>query len=74
MKNTDFSFYVPVFNGENTIEKCIKSILNQSLKPNNILIVNDCSNDNTENILQKTILNETFFSCSFFNNISHLSF
>ena len=53
MKNTDISIYVPVFNGEKTIEKCIRSILNQSLKPNNILIVNDCSNDNTENILQK---------------------
>ena len=53
MQNNDISIYVPVYNGEKTIEKCIYSILNQSLKPNNILVVNDCSNDNTLQILKK---------------------
>ena len=45
MINTDISIYVPVYNGEKTIEKCVNSILNQTLKPKNILIINDCSND-----------------------------
>ena len=53
MINTDISIYVPVYNGEKTIEKCINSILNQTLKPNKILIINDCSSDNTLEILRK---------------------
>ena len=53
MINTDISIYVPVYNGEKTIEKCVNSILNQTLKPNKILIINDCSSDNTLEILKK---------------------
>ena len=53
MINTDISIYVPVYNGEKTIEKCVNSILNQTLKPKKILIINDCSNDNTLEILKK---------------------
>ena len=52
MKNTDISIYVPVYNGEKTIERCIYSILNQSLKPKNILVVNDYSSDNSLQILK----------------------
>ena len=53
MKNTDISIYVPVFNGEKTIKKCVDSILNQTLKPCKILVINDCSNDSTLNILRE---------------------
>ena len=53
MKNTDISIYVPVYNGEKTIEKCVNSILNQTLKPKKILIINDCSSDNTLEILRR---------------------
>ena len=53
MKNTDISIYVPVYNGEKTIEKCLNSILNQTLRPDNILVVNDFSNDRTSEILKK---------------------
>ena len=52
MKNTNISIYVPVYNGEKTIERCINSVLEQSIKPNNILILNDSSNDNTLKILK----------------------
>ena len=52
MINTDISIYVPVYNGEKTIEKCVNSILNQTLRPKNILIINDCSNDSTLEILK----------------------
>ena len=52
MKNTDISIYVPVYNGEKTIERCINSILEQSIKLSDILILNDCSNDNTLEILK----------------------
>ena len=53
MINTEISIYVPVYNGEKTIEKCVNSILNQTLKPNKILIINDCSSDNTLEILRR---------------------
>ena len=53
MKNTNISIYVPVYNGEKTIERCINSILEQSIKPSNILILNDSSTDNTLEILKR---------------------
>ena len=45
------SFYVPAYNAENTIHKCINSILAQSIQPIEIIVINDCSVDNTLNIL-----------------------
>ena len=53
MINTDISIYVPVYNGEKTIKSCINSILKQTLKPKNILVVDDCSNDKTLQILKE---------------------
>lgn len=51
--NTDISIYVPVYNGEKTIEKCINSILKQTIQPKKILIINDKSEDKTSEILTK---------------------
>ena len=52
-KTQKVSVYVPVYNGENTIELCIKSLLNQSKDFDEIIIVNDASTDSTLNILKK---------------------
>ena len=41
----EISLYIPVYNGEKTIKRAINSILNQSLKPKDILIINDGSQD-----------------------------
>lgn len=41
------SVIVPVFNGEKYIEKCLDSIVNQTLKELEIIIINDGSIDNT---------------------------
>ena len=49
----EVSFYIPVFNGEKTIQNCLDSILNQSVKVNEIIVINDASKDNTKNILEK---------------------
>ena len=46
------TFIVPVYNGERTIEKCIKSILAQDFEKE-IIAVDNNSNDNTAKILQK---------------------
>jgi len=50
---SDLSIYIPAFNAEKTIEKCVESILSQSIQPKEILVINDASTDNTLNILKK---------------------
>ena len=48
-----FSIIVPAYNAEKFIEKCIKSILNQTFENYEIIVVNDCSTDNTKEKLKK---------------------
>ena len=47
------SIIVPVYNGEKYIDKCLKSLVNQTLKNIEIIVVNDGSNDKTQNIVEK---------------------
>ena len=51
--NSNISIYIPAYNAEKTIEKSLNSILNQSIKPDKILIINDHSTDATLEILNK---------------------
>lgn len=44
---------VPVYNGENYLEECINSILNQDYKNIEVIIVNDGSKDNSKKIAEK---------------------
>ena len=55
MKNNQIkvSVFVPVFNDDKNIEECINSLLYQTFSFDEILIVNDCSTDNTDKILKK---------------------
>jgi len=48
-----FSLIVPVFKKDKHIEHTLSSILNQNFKNYEIIIVDDGSYDNTENILKK---------------------
>jgi len=45
------SLYIPVYNGELTIESVLKSVLKLNPGPDEIIVVNDGSSDKTENIL-----------------------
>ncbi|MDU6983128.1 MAG: glycosyltransferase family 2 protein [Terrisporobacter othiniensis] len=47
------SVIVPVYNGEDYIENCIKNVLNQTLKDFELIIINDGSSDNTLNICRE---------------------
>ena len=49
--NSQISIYIPAFNAESTIKSCINSILTQTVKPLEILVINDASTDNTQSIL-----------------------
>lgn len=46
------SIIMPVYNGEKYIKECIDSVLNQSFKDYEFLIIDDGSTDNTENIIK----------------------
>lgn len=45
MGQTKISVIIPVYNAEDTVSDCIHSILNQSLKESEIIIINDGSTD-----------------------------
>jgi glycosyltransferase involved in cell wall biosynthesis len=47
------SAIVPVYNTEKYLNKCLNSIINQTYKDFEIIIVNDGSTDNSENIILK---------------------
>lgn len=47
------SIIIPVFNVENYIERCLNSLINQTLKEIEIICINDGSTDNSLNILHK---------------------
>jgi glycosyltransferase involved in cell wall biosynthesis len=46
------SVIVPTFNREKTILRAINSILKQTYKDIEIIIIDDCSNDNTQNVVK----------------------
>ena len=48
-----YSAIMSVKNGEKFIEESIESILNQSIKPSEIIVILDLCTDNTEKILEK---------------------
>ena len=47
------SVIIPVYNVENYIEKCLNSVLNQTLKEIEIIIVNDGSKDSSKQKIEK---------------------
>ena len=56
--NPYISVCIPVYNMENYIEKNLLSIINQSFQDFEIIIVNDASEDNTENIIKRFQTND----------------
>ena len=45
------SIYIPVYNGEKTIKEVIDSVKSQSFSFDEVIVINDCSTDNTKEIL-----------------------
>lgn len=55
MKNENpfFSIIMPVYNAEKYVEQSIKSVLNQTFTNFELIIIDDCSKDNSYSICQK---------------------
>jgi len=53
MKKDKISVIVAVYNTEKYVEKCINSLLNQTYKNLEIIIIEDCSTDNSKTILKQ---------------------
>lgn len=51
IENPKVSIIVPAYNVEKYIEKCLKSLLQQTLKEIEIIVINDGSTDNTSSII-----------------------
>lgn len=49
------SIIIPVYNKEKYLDECIKSVVNQDYKDIEIIIINDGSQDNSENIIKQWI-------------------
>lgn len=47
------SVIIPIYNVEEYLEKCLDSVINQTYKDLEIICVNDCSPDNSAEILQR---------------------
>lgn len=52
-KNYKLSIIIPMYNVKKYIDKCLKSLLNQSYKNLEIIVVDDCSTDDGYKIVQK---------------------
>ena len=53
MENIKFSIIIPTYNSEKYIENCLEKILKQTYKNIEIIVVDDCSTDDTVKMLEK---------------------
>lgn len=70
--NHTIGVVVTTFNGECFIEEQIESILNQTLKPDLIVVVDDKSTDNTAEIVKKYSLE--YNNIKFYQNVQNIGY
>ena len=53
------SVIIPVYNTEKYIKRCLESVVNQSFKNIEIVIVDDCSPDNSHSVIESYQKNDS---------------
>ena len=53
MSKPAISVIIPVYNAQDGIKRCVDSLLKQSFNNFEIILLNDCSKDNSLNILKE---------------------
>ena len=61
MKRSTVQIIIPVYNCEKTINKCIDSVLKQTFSDWQVLLVDDCSTDNSKQIIDDYIKKDSRF-------------
>jgi glycosyltransferase involved in cell wall biosynthesis len=51
--NSKISIITPIYNAEKTLQKCVKSVINQTYENWELLLINDCSTDSSLEIIKK---------------------
>ena len=64
----EISVIVPIYNGEKTIERCVDSLVNQTFKDLEIILVNDGSQDRSLDICKKLYQKNKFIKVFTQNN------
>jgi glycosyltransferase involved in cell wall biosynthesis len=64
-----FGIVIPIYNSQKYIEKCIESVLNQTYKKIQIYLINDNSEDNSLQIIQKYLSDKNI---KLFNNTENI--
>jgi glycosyltransferase involved in cell wall biosynthesis len=57
MKSNSVSVIIPAYNAERTIRRALDSVENQTLLPNEVIVVDDCSSDQTNTIIREYMKN-----------------
>lgn len=71
MKN-EFDVIIPVHNSEKYLEDCLQSVEKQSLYPQNLIIINDGSTDNSSKIIKNFKSNSKIKSIKIYENKNSL--
>lgn len=61
-KNIDVSVIVPIYNSELYLSRCLDSLVNQSLKSIEFILIDDGSTDNSNNIIKEYMKKDFRFS------------
>lgn len=62
MEKTLLTVVIPVYNTAQYLPRCIETVINQTIKNLDIIIVNDGSTDDSEKIIKKSMENHSNIS------------
>lgn len=63
MKNSLVSVIIPIYNTESYLLKCVNSIINQTYKNLEIILINDGSTDNSKQIIDQLVCKDSRIIC-----------